>query len=193
MRRPDEGRAGKGQGAGLECTLIVTFAPKRIRLKNLSFFFPVILLAASVLALASCTFPSGVFEKNVVIPGQQWASSFRPRIDFTIGERDTSNRYNIFLVLRHTDAYDFNNIWIKGTLLSPGDSMPRTQRYDLPLATNTGWTGNGMDDIFEHRVQIQQQTKFNKPGTYSMELEQIMREDPLKHVLNVGIRIEKEK
>jgi hypothetical protein len=48
-----------------------------------------------------------------------------------------------------------------------------------------------MDDIYEHRVQIQQETKFAHPGKYSFTLEQIMREDPLKHVLNVGVRIEK--
>ena len=74
----------------------------------------------------------------------------------------------------------------------PGDSALRSERYDLLLATNEkGWLGSGMDDIFEHRVQIQQETKFSRPGTYSFTLEQIMREDPLKHVLDVGVRIEK--
>lgn len=76
----------------------------------------------------------------------------------------------------------------------PGDSASRTQRYDLTLATNEkGWLGSGMDDIFEHRVLIQPETKFNRPGTYSFTLEQIMRDDPLLHVFNVGVRIEKAK
>ena len=48
-----------------------------------------------------------------------------------------------------------------------------------------------MDDIYEHRVEIQQETRFTHPGVYSFTLEQIMREDPLKHILNVGVRIEK--
>ena len=48
-----------------------------------------------------------------------------------------------------------------------------------------------MDDIYENRVWIQQQTKFTRPGTYSYTLEQIMWDDPLKNVLNVGVRIEK--
>jgi len=50
-----------------------------------------------------------------------------------------------------------------------------------------------MDDIYEHRVLIQPETKFTKPGTYSFTLEQIMRDDPLQHVLNVGVRVEKAK
>jgi gliding motility-associated lipoprotein GldH len=100
--------------------------------------------------------------------------------------------YNVYLVLRHTDAYNYNNIWIRGSVRQPGDTVVRSQRYDLSLADNEkGWTGSGMDDIYEHRIEIQHLTKFDHPGTYSFTLEQIMRDDPLKHVLNVGVRIEK--
>jgi gliding motility-associated lipoprotein GldH len=153
------------------------------------------LLIACSLHWAGCALPSSdVFEKDVTLPAQQWESRFRPTIDFTIQEQDTAYLYNIYLVLRHTDAYNYNNIWIRGTVREPGDTAARSERYDLLLATNDkGWLGSGMDDIYEHRIQIQQQTKFKKPGTYSFMLEQIMREDPLKHVLNVGVRVEKVK
>ena len=152
------------------------------------------LLAAGTLLWSSCSLPSDVFEKDVVIPGHQWASSFKPRVDFTIKGADTADRYNIYLVLRHSDAYMYNNIWIRGTVQEPDDSIPKSQRYDLTLATNDkGWLGSGMDDIYEHRVLIQPDTKFTKPGTYSFTLEQIMRDDPLQHVFNVGVRVEKAK
>ena len=59
------------------------------------------------------------------------------------------------------------------------------------LADNNGWKGSGMDDIYEHRVRILDLAGFPKPGTYSFTLEQIMRDDPLPHVLNVGVRLEK--
>jgi gliding motility-associated lipoprotein GldH len=157
-------------------------------MKNL---FALLLIACSCHWLA-CTPPSGFFEKDVVLPGQQWESSFRPTIDFTINPGDTNYRYNVYLVLRHTDAYNYNNIWIRGTVKQPGDTTAKSERYDLLLATNDkGWLGSGMDDIYEHRVEIQQETKFSRPGTYSFTLEQVMREDPLKHILDVGVRIEK--
>lgn len=144
--------------------------------------------------MASCNLPSDVFEKDVVIPRQQWESSFKPRIDFVIQDQDTSTLYNIYVVLRHGDAYNYNNLWLKGTVLGPGDSVAKSMRYDLTLATNEkGWLGTGMDDIYEHRILIQPNTKFKKSGTYSFILEQIMREDPLKHVMNAGIRVEKAK
>jgi gliding motility-associated lipoprotein GldH len=151
-------------------------------------------MAACSLQLAACnSFPSGVFEKDVAVPGQQWESGFHPRVEFIIKEEDTASLYNIYLVLRHTDAYDYNNIWIKGTVQEPGDTAAKSQRYDLLLATNKGWEGNGMDDIYEHRLLLQPETKFRRPGTYSFMIEQIMREDPLKHILDVGIRVEKAK
>jgi gliding motility-associated lipoprotein GldH len=149
------------------------------------------IMAVFILAAFSCTMPSGFFEKNVVIPNQQWANSYRPTIDFTIAAQDTGVLYNVYMVLRHTDAYKWNNLWVKGTVRQPGDSVVRSEKYDLPLATNQGWLGAGMDDIYEHRVLIQPQTKFSRPGTYSFTLEQIMREDPLKNILNVGLRVEK--
>ncbi|MHA4808206.1 gliding motility lipoprotein GldH [Flavitalea flava] len=150
------------------------------------------LLTAFCLQLGACNLPTDVFEKDVIIPGREWQSSFKPKIDFTIKEQDTSVRYNVYLVLRHADAYNYNNLWVKGTVLEPGDTIPKSQRYDLTLATNEkGWLASGMDDIFEHRILIQPETRFKKPGTYSFMIEQIMREDPLKHILNVGVRVEK--
>ena len=144
------------------------------------------------LFITSCIPSIDVFEKDAAIPQHQWQSSFQPQITFTI--KDTVSSYDIYLVVRHTDAYNFNNIWIKATVQQPGDSAIRSQRYNLALATNEkGWLGSAMDDIYEHRVLIQSQTKFKKPGDYHFTLEQVMREDPLQHVLNVGVRVEKSK
>jgi gliding motility-associated lipoprotein GldH len=161
---------------------------KQSRLKKPLLF----LLAACGLQFAACSVPSGVFEKDVTIPHQQWESSFSPGIDFIVKEEDTASLYNVYFVIRHSDAYNYNNIWIEGTVTQPGDSVAKSERYDLALATNEkGWEGSGMDDIYETRVIIQPETKFRRPGTYSFQIRQIMREDPLKHILDVGIRVEK--
>jgi gliding motility-associated lipoprotein GldH len=160
---------------------------KIFSLKKISVFF-----LACALLLAACNPSIDVFEKNVSLPKQQWESSFKPEIIFTV--TDTVSLYNIYLVLRHTDAYNFNNLWIKAYVLQPGDNTVKSQQYDLTLATNDkGWLGSAMDDIYEHRILIQPQTKFKKTGDYHFTIEEIMREDPLLHVLNVGLRVEKAK
>jgi gliding motility-associated lipoprotein GldH len=73
----------------------------------------------------------------------------------------------------------------------PGKDTALKIRRDLTLATNDkGWLGQGMDDIYEHRIKLGEPQSL-KAGTYTFILEQIMREDPLENVLDAGLRIEK--
>jgi gliding motility-associated lipoprotein GldH len=143
-----------------------------------------------ILLLTSSCETINLFEKSVSIPGRAWDYSFKPEINFDI--QDTSSYYQIYFLIRHTDAYGFNNIWIKANSRQPGDSSFNSQRFDCPLATNDRWTGSAMDDIYEHRILLYNQpVKFRRSGTYTVQLEQVMRENPLRHVLNAGIRVEK--
>lgn len=144
---------------------------------------------AIALSLSACT-KTDLFEKNVPIPGHAWAYSFKPQIKFDIV--DTTSSYQIFIVVRHTDAFRYNNLWVRLKSAAPGDSAVVTQQFDLPLATQHKWTGTGMDDIFEHRILLYRRpVKFTKPGEFNITLEQVMRENPLPEILNVGIRLEK--
>jgi gliding motility-associated lipoprotein GldH len=113
---------------------------------------------------------------------------------FTFNISDTTAHYNIFIVLRHTDAYKYNNIWLNLGTQMPADIL-KNQNIDLTLGTDSkGWEGNGMDDIFEVRKIITPgPISFKKPGNYIFTIGQIMRENPLKHILNVGLRVEKVK
>lgn len=136
----------------------------------------------------SCT-TVDLYEKSVTIPGHSWKSSFKPDFTFTI--KDTSSSYQLFLVLRHNDKYSFNNIYVNLYIKLPGNDTALKIRRDLTLATNEkGWLASGMDDIYEHRIKLGEPERL-RAGDYSFVLEQIMRENPLENVLNVGLRIEK--
>jgi gliding motility-associated lipoprotein GldH len=133
-----------------------------------------------------------IYEKTVAVPNHLWAGSNKPEFQFEI--KDNAVPYNVFFVIRHTEKYNYNNIFINLTSKQPGADSTVTQRLDVPLATNeSGWLGTGMDDIYEQRMKLSPEagTYFPKPGIYTFSLEQIMREQPLEHVMNVGIRIEK--
>ena len=142
--------------------------------------------------ISSCT-SIDLYEKNVTIPGHAWKNSFKPSFTFII--KDTSIPYRLFLVLRHNDKYNYDNIYINLYAKQPEQDSFQKVRFDLPLATtDKGWLGSGMDDIYEHRIPLtaqDQQLYFRKKGSYTFIIEQIMREDPLENVLNVGLRIEK--
>lgn len=149
----------------------------------------VIYVLSFFLILASCM-KVELFEKNISIPHQKWDNTFKPSVQFLI--EDTLSSYDLYIVVRHTDAYNYNNIWMNLYIQVPWEA-PAKQQLDIPLASNDkGWLGKGMDDVFEHRYKITRQPiAFRKAGTYTFTLEQIMRENPLEHVLDVGLRVEK--
>jgi gliding motility-associated lipoprotein GldH len=138
--------------------------------------------------LFTCT-TIDLYEKTVAIPNHAWKSSFKPSFTFII--KDITSPYQIFLVLRHTEKYNYTNIYINLYVKPPGQDTAIKLRRDLILATNDkGWLAKGMDDIYEHRIGLGDPQTL-KAGMYTFTLEQIMREDPLENVLDVGLRIEK--
>jgi gliding motility-associated lipoprotein GldH len=184
-----ERRTGKSERAGAECTVIIFIhLPYFCKMK---FVQNVIVFFALILCIGGCT-QLDVYEKNATMPKQEWAYSFKPSFDFTI--TDTNSSYGIYIVLRHTDAYRYNNIWLNAGTKFPGDSM-RYQRLELSLGNDaTGWEGTGMDDIWEVRKPITKgPIKLSKTGNYTFTLSQVMRENPLEHIMSAGIRVEKVK
>lgn len=147
------------------------------------------LIILSSLFFVSCA-KIGVFEKTAPIPSQSW--SYNNKLSFTFTITDTSAAYNVFIVIRHTDAYNYNNLWLTLGSQAPADTV-RSQNINLELGNDAkGWEGTGMDDIFELRKNITPgPVPFKKTGDYTFTISHIMRENPLQHILNAGIRVEK--
>jgi gliding motility-associated lipoprotein GldH len=142
--------------------------------------------------LVCCT-TGNLYEKAVPIPQHQWKSSFKPRFSFNI--TDTTTPYRLYVIFRHSEKYNYNNIWLKLGIQSPDSTRMSAAQYELPLATNErGWLAQGMDDVYEHRIALTPASGnfyFRKPGTYTFQIEQLMREDPLMEAFNIGLRVEK--
>jgi gliding motility-associated lipoprotein GldH len=167
------------------------------------FHFGIYLVLGSwLLMLSSCT-AIDLYEKVVPVPAHQWQSNFKPQFTFDI--KDTTVPYQFYILLRHSNQYKYNNIWVNLWGNAPADTAQKLA-LELPLAGKEGWLGTGMDDIFEHRIRVGNEAVkfpflkpaeegfyFTKPGAYTFTVEQIMREDPLPYVLNVGLRLEKKR
>ncbi len=139
----------------------------------------------------ACIYESA-FEKNEEIPKHAWYYQQEPELNFTV--TDTASLYNVLVVLRHTDEYAYKNIWLFISTKQPGDTVFQRERFELTLQNEDGrWIGSGMNDTREVRYPIFENIRFTKTGTYSIRLQQTMRDNPLLHVMNAGIRIEKVK
>ncbi len=130
-----------------------------------------------------------VYEKQVSIPDFKWSKTFVPTFQFD--NSISSNQNFVFAVIRHTHNYPYNNIWVRLTATSPKDSVI-VKDINIPLTTNNQnkeWAGVGMDDIYEIRAKL---SPFSgELGNYTFKLENIMRDNPLPEIMNVGLRIEK--
>ena len=145
-------------------------------------------LFAISLAIFSCK-QVNIYEKNTPISHYKWQQNFAATGTFFI--KDTTSSYNIYVVLRHTDAYKYNNIWLNIGVQEPGDTM-FFQNKDLILANDaTGWEGTGMNDIWEIRKLIYVH-KFRKTGECKFSITQIMRDNPLPDIMSAGLRVQKE-
>jgi gliding motility-associated lipoprotein GldH len=172
-------------------TFVKTFSLKK-PLFNLHSLFNVPLLVATLtLCMASCM-QLDSFEQSVQIKKHEWRASDKAEVTFNI--TDTVSAYNVFVVLRHTDAYTYKNIWLRIATRQPGDSSYRDERFELTLQQPDGtWIGTGLNDIWEIRHPLFTNVRFTKLGTYNFQLQQAMRDEPLRHIMNAGVRIEKVK
>lgn len=166
---------------------LIAFSLSLLKISSVKKLFVYLCLAVT---LAGCA-TLDVYEKIIFFPGHEWKSTDKPTFAFTI--EDTVSTYQIFVILRHEDAYHYNNIWVNITTQAPRDTV-RTQLINIILADNKkGWLGTGMDDVFDHRARITHLPIKLKKGNYTFTLQQNMREEPLQFVLNAGIRVEKVK
>lgn len=141
--------------------------------------------------LAACV-PGSYYQKNVSVPETAWAYDYKPTFTFEI--TDTNAVYRPYFLIRHTQAYPYNNIWIWLYITAPGDTIAHKARVNIPLAEASGkWMGRGMGEIYEQHMPIalEGDMKINRAGTYKVQIEQNMRVDPLPEVLNVGWSVHK--
>lgn len=149
----------------------------------------IIIPTLAILFLSAGCIHINLYEKQVTIPSQEWKYDFKPEYSFEI--RDTTSRYYIYIVVRHTDRYQFNNLWLRVGSAAPGKPM-EFHNVNVQLAGTDSWDGTGMDDIYEVRKMISPgAVSFRSSGTYAFSVAQIMRENPLKYILDIGIRLEK--
>lgn len=139
--------------------------------------------------ISSCT-RIDLYEKLTPIPKHEWKSNFKPQFVFDI--QDTLADYQPFLILRHNDKYNYNNIWLNVYIKGPDNKIQKFPIEKLLATNESGWLASGMDDIYDHRLPLTAAPiQLRKPGRYTFIIEQIMREDPLENIMDVGLRLEK--
>jgi gliding motility-associated lipoprotein GldH len=129
-----------------------------------------------------------VTEKIKPVPDSGWKIS--DTLSFEALIADSSKRYNFILIIRHTTDYAYRNLFFFTETLLP-DSTMANDTIEIILADKKGqWYGKGSGYIKTLETTLIPKAQFIQEGKYQFRFNQGMREDTLKHIKNIGIRIE---
>ncbi|MDR3367387.1 MAG: gliding motility lipoprotein GldH [Prevotellaceae bacterium] len=148
-------------------------------------------IAAAILALCLCACDaSRVYERYCAIPAQGWHKDSCAVFDVSISDTATLN--SLYVDLRHTSSYPFCNIYLFIKATAPSGLFTR-DTVEYMLANPYGqWYGKGFSRVIDNRLAFRKFVRFPRSGVYRFEVCQGMRMNVLPHVINVGLRIEKQ-
>ena len=131
-----------------------------------------------------------VYEENVGFPNEIWNAD-KPAV-FTVPVKDTVSRHRFFFNLRNTGQYPYSNMFLFLTTIYPDTSFS-VDTIELMLADPSGnWLGAGSGGIYENKILFKNNVIFPDTGNYTFTVTQGMRMEELPHVLDIGLRIEKQ-
>jgi gliding motility-associated lipoprotein GldH len=143
-----------------------------------------------LLSVFACQNQQVVVDENQVINQARW--SYVNPIKIKVLIVDTAAAYTLFINLRHSEAYAYSNIFIRIKQCNPNKTQT-VWRKEYTLANLDGeWLGTGSGNLRSHQLVLFKNHHFRQPGTYVFELEQNMRDNPLKEVSDIGLRVEKQ-
>ncbi len=137
----------------------------------------------------ACENPDAVTEVNKEIANRNWTYIDKVRIPVKV--EDITVSYALYLNLRHTTNYKYSNIFVLIHETGPG-MKKKTERKEFKLAYPDGeWLGSGSGNLYSYQLPLNAKMQFPRKGTYIFEIEQNMRDNPLREISDVGLRLEK--
>jgi gliding motility-associated lipoprotein GldH len=138
-------------------------------------------------ALAACD-EGRIFEENKRIPTDSWY--YKSLVPFDVNITDTQKRYNVYVNVRISSDYKYSNLFLWVNTTNPQRKTDQ-RRVEIKLANEAGkWLGKGLGDLYDYQFPVFQNISFGTSGLYQFELAQNMRDDTLRHVKSVGVRVE---
>ena len=113
--------------------------------------------------------------------------------EFKVEIKDTVSTYNISYLFRNTLQYPYYNLYITRQFIGPNGRPISNALEELFVSNETTGKpfGNGLGDLFDHKVVFVRNYRFPRSGIYTFKLAQSMRQNPLPFILSVGISVEK--
>ena len=148
------------------------------------------LLFFSSLFFLSCDTDT-ILKDNYDVPDAKWFISDSPT--FTFDVTDINATYNVFYNVRNNRNYLYHNLYLTHYLTAPDGKIIHQHLDEIILFDQTTGkpSGDGLGDIYDHKVLAFKDFKFTQKGKYKIKISQYMRQNPLLDVVSAGFSIEK--
>jgi gliding motility-associated lipoprotein GldH len=161
------------------------------KVKRMSRFF---VFSFFLILIYSCDSKT-IISMNKELPGV-WKKE--EIVTFNLPELDSLKGYNLFINLRNTNDYKFNNIYLIVVMNSPyGRIVTDTLEYQMAKPDGT-WLGNGIGNVKENKLWYKEHIFLNEKGPYTVSISQAMRNNGavsgvknLEGIIDVGLSVEK--
>lgn len=151
----------------------------------------VIILAVVITVFFSACNQNVIYSKYETLPEEGWKSE--NKLTYEVEVTDVNCLNNVYLTVRHADAYPYSNLFVFLTTTYPNGKMS-VDTCELILANNKGeWQGDGAGEIWDNKIPLKQNMRFPQTGKYTFTFEQGMRSNPLPMIMDFGMVIEKVK
>ena len=151
--------------------------------------FYLIFFFTSLIVFYACD-SNRVFEKNLSVPEDGWNKD--SVITFIVPITDTLQNHNFYINVRNDIKYKYSNLWLFIDINQPG-SKSVTDTFEITLADPTGkWLGDGFGGVKTRQVIFKRNVYFPVSGDYKINIKQGMRDNKLKGITDIGIRLEKQ-
>lgn len=130
-----------------------------------------------------------IYEQNIPLAGEKWHKDTVYSFNFTID--NINQAYNLLVNIRNTGSYRYQNLLMFIDLTMPDKQIIR-DTLNCILADEKGkWYGKGWGSLWTSTVPYKMNIRFPLEGEYNIKLNHAMRDDNLKALADIGIRIEK--
>jgi gliding motility-associated lipoprotein GldH len=128
-----------------------------------------------------------IYEKNIPIAEGSWAYEDTLTFDFNI--TDSTKLYSLQLEVAHSPDYGFQNLYVQMHTRYPSGKQDK-QVLSLELASLSGvWNGNCGGKKCTLEIPLLSDVAFPETGTYTLSIEQYMRQSPLPGLLGMSLKI----
>jgi gliding motility-associated lipoprotein GldH len=122
------------------------------------------------------------------ISNGKWAQDNKAKFNFNLGR--PNGKYLTYIIVRHTNDYKYNNLFVNINYKIDSNKENSILHYEIPLTkNNTEWAGKVFNNVIEARIpaNIFTDEQLMNAKQVQISLENIMREDPLEEMLQVGL------